>query len=325
MRPARRTSSSSRSNARDTVIVSSASPSAVVNACAVDDVRAGRSAGAGDDGQKAWMVRRDDRDFRRVPRGIRPDVDERQDACPVARRLEQQVDVPQPVRLVDLEPIGVAEPVRIGFEGRARQMGQGLLQLGPGDVDAPSRVVFGAARGQHALGLPIQGPQQLAFPIVPDAGADRADVADRQDEQQPQPLDRLHERRKRLDRPPVAEVAPLCGVGHDEMVFDQPDDDVRLGRRELKARAELARHLHAGQRMVFDATLGDVVQEQRDEERAPLGDRRDDLVDERMLVAVAPRLELREIADRQQEVLVDGVMVVHVGIASARRCGRNPG
>jgi hypothetical protein len=50
-------------------------------------------------------------------------------------------------------------------------------------------------------------------------------------------------------------------------MLDQPGDGLGLGGVEPKPRAELARDLRAGDRVILRAALGDVVQEQRDIEQ----------------------------------------------------------
>ena len=97
------------------------------------------------------------------------------------------------------------------------------------------------------------------------------------------------------------------------MIFDQPGDGLGVGRGKSEPRAEPPRHPRAGDRMVLDAALGDVVQEQRDvEHRAVAGQQLvDQLVGERRLV-VAAALDLRQHADAAQQVLVHRVVVIHV-------------
>ena len=74
-----------------------------------------------------------------------------------------------------------------------------------------------------------------------------------------------------------------------------------------------ARDAGAGDRMVLDPALGDVVQEQRDiEQRAVLGqDLPHQVVGEHELL-VAAALDLGEHADAAQQMLVHRVVVVHV-------------
>ena len=133
-----------------------------------------------------------------------------------------------------------------------------------------------------------------------------------QDEQHLQPLERLHLLREGQDRLAFAEVAPLRRVGHDEMVLDQPGDGLGLRVAEAKARTERARDGGAGDRMIFDAPLGDIVQKQGDDERGSIVDRQQNLAGERMLARKALLLDVDEIADGAQQMLVHRVVVVHV-------------
>ena len=96
------------------------------------------------------------------------------------------------------------------------------------------------------------------------------------DQQQLEPLLRLHDRGERLGGARIGKVAPLGHVGHDEMLLDEPGDALGVGGRQPEPRTEPARDLGAGLRMVGRPALGDVVQESGEIE---LGAVRD-LVDE---------------------------------------------
>ena len=78
-------------------------------------------------------------------------------------------------------------------------------------------------------------------------------------------------------------------------------------------RAEAPRDPRAGDRMILDAALGDVVQEQRDvEQRAvPRLDRAHQLGGERRVLAAAG-LDVGQDADAAQQMLVHRVVVIHV-------------
>ena len=137
------------------------------------------------------------------------------------------------------------------------------------------------AAAEHHLGFPVEVAQQLPLPAVPDAGADGADIDDGQGEQKPQALHRLHGRRQRLRRLRVGEVAPLRHVRHDEVLLDEPDDAIGVGRRQAEPRRELPRHLAPASEWSSFATLGDVMQERGEIERFAMRDRRQDLADQR--------------------------------------------
>ena len=197
-----------------------------------------------------------------------------------------------------------------------RSGGQSLssaAQLGLRHRDALGAVDLGEAAGQHRLGLVIERAQELRLPAVPDAGPDRADVGGGQDGEQLHALQRLHHGGEVLDGLAVGQVARLRDRRHHEVLLDQPGDGLGVGRRQPEPRAEPARDARAGDRMVLDPALGDVVQEQRDiEQRAVLGlDLAHQVVGERELL-VAAALDLGQHADAAQQVLVHRVVVVHV-------------
>ena len=70
--------------------------------------------------------------------------------------------------------------------------------------------------------------------------------------------------------------------------------------------------LLADLRVIAATALGDVVQQHREIERAARDDRRSELGRERKLVLEQPALDLVQDADREERVLVDRVVVVHV-------------
>ena len=152
-----------------------------------------------------------------------------------------------------------------------------------------------------------------AFQPFHTAGADRLDVGDGEDGEQLHALDRLHHGAEVLDGHAVGEIARLGDRRHHEVDLDQPGDGFGLRRRETEPRAEIARDPRAGDRMVLDAALGDVVQEQRDIEQlaVPRLDRAHQLVGE-LGVLGAAGLDVGEHADAAQEMLVHRVVVVHV-------------
>ena len=69
-----------------------------------------------------------------------------------------------------------------------------------------------------------------------------------------------------------------------QVVLDQPGDELGLVGGQAQARAEPARDLGAGDRMVLRPALGDVVQQQRQEQRPRSLMRRQDLARQRMVL-----------------------------------------
>ena len=97
------------------------------------------------------------------------------------------------------------------------------------------------------------------------------------------------------------------------MLLHQPRDGLGVRRREAEPRAQPPRHPRAGKRMVLDAALGDVVQEQRDvEQHAVLRLDRAHQVGGERRVRGASGLDIGQHADTAEQVLVHRVVVVHV-------------
>ena len=97
------------------------------------------------------------------------------------------------------------------------------------------------------------------------------------------------------------------------MHFDQPGDELGLGGIETEPRTESPGDARAQDRMVLDATLGDVVQEQRDVEQLAVLrlNRVNQLIGEHKVAAVA-LLDLVEDADAAQQMFVHRIVMVHV-------------
>ncbi|MCY1238641.1 hypothetical protein D9M72_513930 [compost metagenome] len=96
------------------------------------------------------------------------------------------------------------------------------------------------------------------------------------------------------------------------MLLDQPGDEFGLLWRQPEARAELARHLSAGGRVILGPALGDVVQQHGDVERLALLDPRHQLGDQRMRLLLDAAFDAREHVDGAQQVLVDRIVMIHV-------------
>lgn len=171
---------------------------------------------------------------------------------------------------------------------------------------------FRETAGQEQLGLVIERAQQLALPAVPHPWPDAPDVADGEDQQELQPLDRLHDRGEILDGLAVVEVARLRRHRHGEVVLDQPGDGFRVRRRQPHMRADAPRDAGAGLGMVIRPALGDVVQQDGDIERlAALLQAGHQRMRQRMHLLAIAALDLGQHADAADQVLVDRVVVVH--------------
>ncbi len=95
------------------------------------------------------------------------------------------------------------------------------------------------------------------------------------------------------------------------MLVDQRGDAIRVPGREAEPRAKLARDIGAGLRMIGRPSLGDVVQEGGEVEFGAVRDLVDELARKRVFVLQPPRLDRAQRADRPDQMLVDGVMVIH--------------
>ena len=167
------------------------------------------------------------------------------------------------------------------------------------------------AAPQHDLGLPIESAQELAFPAVPHAGADGADVGNGEGDQHFEPFLRLDDRGQAFGGARVGDVAALRRVGHDQMLLDEPGDVVGAGRRQPEAGTQPARHLGARLRMVARPALGDVVEEGAEIELGAMDDLVDELADERAFLLMSAGLDLAERPNGADEMFIDRVVVIH--------------
>ena len=200
------------------------------------------------------------------------------------------------------EILGVARLVPVERQGERAALG----------LDPFGAAALLVAEPQHFLGRLVEGGEQLPLPAVPDAGADRADVDDRQHQQQAQPLGALYRFGEIEDRLEVRQVALERGVGHQEVIADQPGDRLGLGAGQAEARPEPLRDLGTKHRMVAAASLGDVVEQHRDVEHAARCDLVDQFAGQRMIGGQLAMLDPAEQPDRAQAMLVDGIMMIHV-------------
>ena len=191
---------------------------------------------------------------------------------PVARLLAgaHETRVCGLVRQIDFEPVGRIVPIDIALQGRLRPILELGAEFGLRDGHALGAVDLGEAAGEHRLGLVIERAQQLRFPAVPHPGADGADVGGGEDGEKLQPLQRLHDGGEILDGLAVGKIARLRHRRHHQMNLDQPGDQFGLGGIKPEPRTQPPRDARAGQRVILDAALGDIVQEQRDAEHGAM-------------------------------------------------------
>ena len=94
----------------------------------------------------------------------------------------QELGVLYFVRQIGLEPVGRIMALRVSLEFGIGPGGKGGAQFLLCLLDAALAVERRMTTGEDDLGFPIKRAQKLAFPAVPHAGPDRADVAHCQDE-----------------------------------------------------------------------------------------------------------------------------------------------
>ena len=110
----------------------------------------------------------------------------------------------------------------------------------------------------------------------------------------------------------VADVAALRGNRHQQMVPDQPRDEIGVVPTESVPGAELPDQVRTQLGVVAVATLGDVMEETRDVDELRLGQAREDVGAVGELMVASGVGEPPQVADHEQAVLVDGVDVEQV-------------
>jgi hypothetical protein len=211
-----------------------------------------------------------------------------------------------------IEPVGVIVARRLApplVLAPGREAGEELV-LGSGDPVLARH--GGMATGQQRIGLGKERAQQLPFPAVPHAGADGADVADGEDEQQLQAFRALHDGGEIEDRLEVVEVAHLRRFAHQQVMADQPGDGFGFRRVKAKARAEAEGNAFARDGMVLRPAFGDVVEQRRHIERPSGGEGGKEAHRQGMIARKRAGLDLPQHAHGADQVLIDGVVVIHV-------------
>ena len=166
--------------------------------------------------------------------------------------------------------------------------------------------------GQNDLGFPEQGSQQLSFPAVPDPGANRHNVADRQHKQHFQPFERLHDGAETFNGARIGQVAALRDGGHIEVMGNQPRHRLGLAFIQAKARAQNARHAFTGDGMIFGPSFGNVMQEDGHRQHFAIADGGQDFIGHRQIIFQQALVKGRQNPDRTQQMLVDRVVMIHV-------------
>ena len=273
----------------------------------IDDVAAGQMDPAGDPVEQPRMVGRDYGHQRRPTRGVIFGVDvERLALGPVELGQVHRDDI---VRLGD--PVGVVELLGIFADQlavRSHPLGHHTL-LGRDPLDPAA---LDMAQPQAFFGGFVKLMDQLALPAIPHPRPDRANIDDGQHCQQPQPLNGLDLGDKIGDRFPVSQIAFEGDCAHQQMVAHQPGDQVAFLFGHSEPRAQFERHFCTEHRMIAAPPFGDIVEQDRDIERAALGDLVDDRAGQRVVGLHVTLFDLGHQPDRADGVLVDRIVVVHV-------------
>ena len=99
----------------------------------------------------------------------------------------------------------------------------------------------------------------MGFPVVPNPGANGANVSYRQNQQEAQPLQRADRGSKIGDGFRVANIAALGNLAHDQMMADKPSNQLNLFGIQSQAATGNMRRLCAFNLLIAFA-LADIVQ-----------------------------------------------------------------
>ena len=168
------------------------------------------------------------------------------------------------------------------------------------------------AQPQHFFGRIIQFAQQLRFPAVPHAGADGADIDHGQDQQQAQPFRAGNGFSKIQDGLEIGKVTLEGGAAHQQVMFHQPGHGFGLFLAQPQPRAQAPRDIGAQQAVIAAAPLGDIVQQHRNMQNAPVDQLVDDGARQAVIGFQLTALDPGKQADGADRVFVHRVMVVHV-------------
>ena len=116
-------------------------------------------------------------------------------------------------------------------------VGQYLAQCFLLGADPFAAAYIHVACHQHLFSGIITFTQKLTLPAVPDAGADCADVDNRQHKEKPQPFGAFDQFTEVMDGFMVAQVAFEGGVAHEQVPAYQPCHGLGFCWLEAKARA----------------------------------------------------------------------------------------
>ena len=170
--------------------------------------------------------------------------------------------------------------------------------------------LVGVRERQEVVGVDVEAPEQLFLPRRERFAADGLDIGQRHEAQHLKPVFDADQFGELPDDLRILGVAPERCERHLQVMDDEELDGGSAFLVEVEPIEHLARHPRALGCMVFVAPFPDVVvQERQHEQLGPI-----DLLQETPeALPSGGRFEKPlEVADRQERVLVDGVLVVEV-------------
>ncbi len=201
-------------------------------------------------------------------------------------------------------------PRKIAFAGQAGPNGRSA------SLESFGRVGGRSVAGQVLHGLLVQLGQHLGLPAVPHARPHGCEIGRRQHEQHVEHLGRTDVDGEPHDELIVARVAPECQVRHDQVLVHQEFQHLGFAHRQPQPAGRLVGDTQANVAVVFDEPLAQVVNQQGQVQRALLLDAPVDAAQHSRVGA-----EVGRPLDRQDAMLVDGVLVIFVELQQAAGVG----
>jgi hypothetical protein len=166
------------------------------------------------------------------------------------------------------------------------------------------------------VGVDIQPPEELLLPPRQRGWADGLDVGDGHEAQHLQPVLDAHGRGEVSDNLRILRVAAEGHLRHAQVLANQEQNGFALGLGQPQLIEKAFGEPDAFDRVIFFLPLADVVQQQREDQQL----RRREIAQQRREPLPFGRRVRQplEVADRQQRVLVNGVLVVEVAHDAAR-------
>ena len=226
----------------------------------------------------------------------------------------------------DQSPVGpdlvVGEGGEVGVLHGLGPFGQGRAGSGQAHAGVKGSVLVVSADGggifrpaptpEQGLGGPVELAKELALPAVPDPGTHGADIRHGQDQEQSQPLGRLDDPGEVEHGAGIGDVTFLGVIAHDQVMFNQPGDQLDPLAGLSEALAGLARCPGAGLFLPAGAALAGVVQQHGQEQGLAVTDQGHDGGGQGMVLGKAAIGDPGDHAHRPEGVLIHSVRMVHV-------------